>query len=98
MPASFSLPLRSVRWLAEENKGLLDIATMVLLVEERRPGLIEWHICGDGPVLPAFRDAVASLLSAKIHGWMMPEQLKQVRSDSHVDRPPRRRTSPTRCR
>lgn len=45
---------------AEQSKGVLDIPLIAAAIEARKPGLVQFIVCGDGPALSLLREATAS--------------------------------------
>lgn len=78
-----------------ESKGALDIPRMARRIEDRRPGLVRWVICGGGPDLDALRNTIAEQGVedvVDVRGWVPMEELQQVYADSHVAIVPTRST------
>jgi len=72
---------------AVKEKGLLLLPAIARSVEQRRPGAVHWTVCGDGPELPALREAVMAMgLDAifDIRGWTTPAEIKVLYAAIHA--------------
>ncbi|MDR3466934.1 MAG: glycosyltransferase family 4 protein [Xanthobacteraceae bacterium] len=69
------------------DKGVYDLLQIARRVEDLRPGLVRWTVCGDGPELAGLRRQHASMGLkdiVDIRGFTAPAELKAVLEHSHA--------------
>lgn len=92
-PPSVRQPLRMFfSGRVTENKGVFDIVRAARKVEDLKPGLVQWTICGGGPELERLRTfcAEVGLSNVEIRGHLLPHEMKVELSKSHASIVPTR--------
>ncbi len=69
------------------DKGVYDLLQVARRVEQIRPGLIHWTVCGDGPELSELRrqsERLALQHVIDIRGFTAPRELKAILDAAHA--------------
>lgn len=72
---------------AEPDKGIFDVLAIAKLVEERRPGEVQWEVCGGGSGLGELRSQSTEMgldNCVAIRGWTSPDDLRATISRCHA--------------
>lgn len=68
-------------------KGVFDLLEMARTLEDARPGLVHWEICGRGLDFDEFRDRHQRLALERtmtVHGWTTLSDLLEIYRRSHI--------------
>jgi glycosyltransferase involved in cell wall biosynthesis len=69
------------------DKGVYDLLQIARRVEQLRPGLARWTMCGDGPELAGVRhqtDAMGLEAIVEVRGFTPPSELKAILGKTHA--------------